>query len=123
MPAYAKVTLVSPVFHPSDIAFAVSWGECAVGWGGWKVLVDKEESPEAVAVAPPGLDEPVFFLHRDVGEVVLEREPPGHPRVLVGRYPNLRNALQALCPLDDATLEEINEGLELSFPRQREPKD
>ena len=84
------------------------------------MLVDKEDAPEAVAVAPPGLDEPVFFLYRAASEVVVEREPPGQERSEVGRFPNLRNALQALCPLDDETLEEIHLGLERTYPRARD---
>jgi len=120
MPAFGKVSLVSSVFHPSDIAFAVAWGESAPGWGGWKVMVDKEQNPEIVAVAPPGMDDPVFFLRRDVGNVVLEHEPPNAERAEAGRYPSLRNALQALCPLDDAALEEIHVELERAYPRTPE---
>lgn len=120
MPAYGKISLVTPVFHPSDIAFAVSWANSAPGWGGWKVLVDKEAAPEAVAVAPPGLDEPVFFIERVPGEVLMWREPPGGDRAEVGRFSNLRAALLALCPVDDAAMEEIHLMLERDYPRQRD---
>jgi hypothetical protein len=111
--------LVSTVFHPSDIGFAVNWGGVAPGWGGWKVMVDKEEDPEVVAIAPPGLEDPIFFLHRDVNEVVLAHEPPGADRAEVARFANLREALLNLCPVSDEALEEIHLALERDFPRER----
>ena len=36
----------------------------------------------------------------------------------LGRYDGLRMALQALCALDEAALQQINETLEQAFPRR-----
>ena len=123
MPAFGKLSLVTPVFHPSDIAFAVYWSKSAPGWGGWKVLVDNEDTPETVAVAPPGLDEPVFFLHREVNEVVMHLEPPGGDRSEAARFANLREAVVALCPLSDEALEDVQLALERDFPRARDRRE
>lgn len=119
MPAYAKLSLVTSVFHPSDIAFARNWSAAAPGIDGWRVQLDREESPERVSIAPPGAEAPVFSIVRDTRDVVLYRRRPLTPEPEeVGRYPGLRDALLALCPLPDEALEEIHERLEMEFPRQ-----
>ena len=117
MPAYAKVALVTPTFHPSDVAFAISWSNSAPGLGSWRVLLDKPIGAESISVIPPGSDEPVFFVSRSGSGVLLERQPPHGERDEVGRFLGLREALLALCPLADTTLEEIQVGLERDFPR------
>ena len=117
MPAYAKVSLVTPVFHPSDIAFAIGWSNTAPGYGNWRVVVDHSTAAELISVIPPGCEDPVFFIARHGGEVVMERQPPGGERSEVGRFRSMRDALLLLCPLDDDTLEEIQMGLERDFPR------
>jgi hypothetical protein len=120
MPAYAKVSLVSPVFHPSDAAFARAWGQFAPGIGGWTVLLDNEAEPTRVLVSPPGGVEPVFFVRRDTRDVVLERKQPlgeGDDMFELGRFDGLREAMLALCPLSDDALEEIHIDLEQRFPR------
>ena len=120
MPAYAKITLVRPMFHPSDLSFAQRWSEAAPGWGNWRILLDKPEDAETVSVIPPGVEDPVFFIHRHGGEVVLERQPPGGARTEVGRFRGLRDVLLALCPLDGDTMEDIQLALERDFPRSRD---
>ena len=119
MPAYAKLSLVTPVFHPSDVAFVRSWSAAAPGLGGWRVAFDRDDAPEQVLVLPPGADEPVFVLVRDTRDVVLLRRRPGAPNALseVHRFDNLRNAVLTLCRISDDALEEIHERLELEFPR------
>jgi hypothetical protein len=120
MPAYAKLKLVTPVFHPSDIAFARGWSRLAQGIGGWTVVLDNETAPEQVSVIPPGVAEPAFFITRQGREAVLERRRPvgdDDEVVEAGRFEGLREAILALCPLDDDALEEIQLGLERQFPR------
>ena len=118
MPAYAKVSLVTPTFHPSDVAFAISWSNSAPGFGNWRVSFDKPIGAEFISIVPPGCDDPVFFIFRSGGDVVLERQPPGGARGEVGRFKGLRDALIRLCPLDEDALEEILVSLERDFPRR-----
>lgn len=119
MPAYAKVALVTPVFHQSDMAFARAWSQAAPGIGGWNVLVDRSAAPEQVSVVPPGGVEPVFFASRSAGKVALERKrADDNETVEIGMFEGLREALLALCPLTDEALEEIQTALEREFPRR-----
>jgi hypothetical protein len=121
MPAYAKLKLVSSVFHPSDIAFARGWSRAARGMGGWTVLLDNDAAARQVSVIPPGLDRPVFFLSRQGGEVLVERRGSlgdDDEVIEAGRYAGLREAVLALCPLDDDALEEIQVALQGQFPRR-----
>jgi hypothetical protein len=118
MPAYGKIALVSTRFHPSDVAFAIGWSRRAPGIDGWRVLLDREEETEQVSVIPPGSKEVVFVITRDGTKAVIERLN-GQSRQLVGEFTNLRLAVQALCPLQEEHLQEINEELELAFPRPR----
>jgi hypothetical protein len=119
MPAYAKLSLVSSIFHPSDIAFARCWSEAAPGYDGWRLAFDREEAPERVSVLPPGAEEPVFVVTRDARDVILFRRRPAPPGELaeLGRFDGLREAVLALCPINDEALEEIHERLEIDFPR------
>lgn len=122
MPAYGKLVLVTSVFHPSDVAFARGWSRRAPGIDGWRVLLDREVGTERVSIIPPGADEPVFIVTRPGVRTVLERRVggPGEDRmVLIGEFDNLRQAVQALCPLHDDHLQEIHEELEIAFPRAR----
>ncbi len=111
------------MFHPSDVAFALRWSERAPGIDGWRLRLEPEAVPERVLVLPPGSQEPVFLISRPSVRVVLERRVgngsgEGSYRV-VGEYDNLRLAVQALCPLDGSDVQEINEELEIRFPRAR----
>ena len=121
MPAYAKVRLVTPVFHPSDIAFLHGWSRAAPGHGGWRIEVDDERSPERVGVMPPGAEEALFVIRREAHETVLFRRRPARNGELeeIARFDGLRDALLALCPLPDEALEDIHLDLERSFPRRR----
>lgn len=116
MPAHAKVSLVTPVFHPSDIAFVRGWSAAAPGFGGWHVAFDDDAAPKLVSVTPPGADQPVFVITRVVREAVLHRRHGGE-LVELQRFDGLREAALALCPLGDDTLEEIQVALEQDFPR------
>ena len=120
MPAYTKVSLVTPVFHPSDIAFVQRWSAKAPGIGGWRVSFDREDAPEQVAVAPPGAEEPLYFITRAPREVVVHHRRPGQDGEMqeFQRFEGLRIAVLALCPLHEDALEEINTGLERDFPRR-----
>jgi len=122
MTAYARLMLVTPTFPPSDIAFARGWGRLAPGLGGWNVLFDNDAAPELVLIVPPGADRPAFFVTRHGREVILEcRRAMGDDDevIEVGRFDGLREALQAVCPVDDARLEQVQAGLERDFRRAR----
>jgi hypothetical protein len=120
MAAFAKLSLVTPVFHPSDVAFAVAWSEAAPGIGGWRVVLDKPVGAERVSVIPPASDTAVFCITRNGVDVVLERTFPDGERKEVGRFKQLREALVALCPLDGDAVEDIHESLERDYPRDRD---
>ncbi len=121
MPAYAKVSLVSSVFHPSDIAFARRWSEAAPGIGGWGLRLDREERAEEVLVLPPGADAPVFRIVRPGRRVLLQKLRPDAEPEEIGVFDGLREAVLALCPLGDDALEAIHERLETDFPRRDRP--
>src|SRR5271155_5437909 len=104
MPAYARMSLVTAVFHPSDIAFARGWSAAAPGFGGWGVLVDSDEATEQVSVVPPGAFEPVFFIVRHGRDVVLQQRRPNADPLEIGRFEGLRQAVLVLCPLDEEAL-------------------
>lgn len=122
MPAYGKIALVTTLFHPSDVAFADGWSRRAPGIDGWRILVDRRDATQQVSVLPPGAEEPVFIITRPAVNVVVERRvrDGGDERLEpVGEYPNLRVAVQALCPITDDDLQQIHEELEIAFPRNR----
>jgi len=118
MPAYAKISLVSAVFHPSDIAFARAWSATAPGFGGWTLVLDREDAPQSVSVVPPGMDEPAFVVTRGPRDARLQRLRPGAAAEEIGRLQGLREALLMLCPIADDALVEIQERLEVEFPRR-----
>lgn len=120
MPAYAKVSLVTPMFHPSDVAFVEGWCGAAPGYGGWQVRLDREEAPEQVSVLPPGAEEPLFVITKGPRDVTLHRRRPAQDGELVEleRFDGLREAVLALCPISDEALEEIHIALERNFPRR-----
>ena len=110
------------MFHPSDVAFAQRWSERAPGIDGWRVLLEPEAVHDRVHVLPPGAQEPAFLITRPSVRVVLERRVVGggaESYRIVGEFDNLRQAVLALCPLQGEDLQEINEELEISFPRLR----
>lgn len=122
VPAYGKIALVSSLFHPSDVAFAARWSERAPGLDGWRVRMEPQAEPQRIHVLPPGAQEPVFLITRPSVRVVLERRVviDGEESFsTVGDYDNLRLAVQALCPLNEDDLQQINEELEIRFPRGR----
>lgn len=121
MPAYGKITLVTTQFHPSDVAFARGWSRHAPGIDGWRLLVDREDGTERVSVVPPGAQEPVFIITHPAVNVLVERRVNGEGGdhfAAVGEFPNLRMAVQALCPISEDDLQEIHEELEIAFPRR-----
>ena len=120
MPAYAKMSLVTSVFHPSDIAFVHSWSAVAPGYGGWHVRLDREEAPEQVSVLPPGAEEPPFVITKGPRDVALHRRRPGPEAGLeeLQRFDNLRDAVLALCQISGEALEAIHTRLERDFPRR-----
>lgn len=122
VPAYGKIALVTSLFHPSDVAFAYGWSRRAPGIDGWRIVVDRGEATQQVGVLPPGAEEPVFIITRPAVNVLVERRVRDGARetlALVGEYPNLRVAVQALCPLTEDDLQQIHEELEIAFPRNR----
>ena len=122
MPAYGKIVLVTTQFHPSDVAFARGWSRCAPGIDGWRIQVDREDGTECVSILPPGAEEAVFIITRPAVHVVVHRRLRGggeERMVRVGEYANLRLAVQALCPISEDDLQELNEELEVAFPRRR----
>ncbi len=109
--------MVTPLFHPSDVGFALRWSERAPGIDGWRVQPEPQDVPERVLVTPPGSRVPVFVITRPAARVLVERQVGEGTFDVVGEYDNLRLAVQALCPIPSEELQEINEELELSFPR------
>ena len=118
MPAYANVSLVTAVFHPSDIAFVRGWSAAAPGYGGWGVQLDRDEATEQVSVVPPGAEAPTFLITRHGRDVVLQQRRPDASLQELGRFENLREAVLTLCPLDETAMQEIQESLEEAYPRR-----
>jgi hypothetical protein len=105
------------VFHPSDIAFVEGWSARAPGIDGWRIALDPPHLVERVAVLPPGSVAPVFYITRRAARTVIERQTRDGLEE-VGEYANLREAVQALCPISEEALVEIHEQLERDFPRR-----
>jgi len=117
MPAFAKISLVSASFHPSDLGFAQLWSRAAPGFGGWRLDLTAAASAGRVQVIPPGSQRPVFVIQRETREVSLAWLADGLPDEEIGKFANLRLALQMLCPLDGDLLEAIHVQMERDFPR------
>ncbi len=118
MPAFAKLSLVTSVFYPADIAFVNGWSQRAPGIGGWRVQFDKNVGTEQILVTPPASDVPVFAISRNGVKAVVERLlPDGSAGDEIGIFESVRAAVLALCPLHADDLEAIHEALERDFPR------
>lgn len=106
-------------FASADVLFAMEWSAVAPGIGGWTVAVDNEQQSRLISVIPPGAELPTFFLYRkDDVVVVVWRRPYGDRATMeVGRFPNLRVAVLALCPLHGDVVQTINETMETLYPR------
>jgi xanthine/CO dehydrogenase XdhC/CoxF family maturation factor len=118
VPAFAKLSLVTSVFYPADIAFVKGWSRRAPGIGGWRVRFDKDVGTEQILVIPPASDTPAFSITRVGVKTVVERlRPDGTTGEEVGSFESVRTAVLALCPLHGEDLEAIHEALERDFPR------
>lgn len=106
-------------FHKADVLYALEWSATAPGAGGWDVLVDDEARTRLVSVVPPGSNVPTFLIFRKGAETeVIWINPATTGEVLeVGRYPSLRAAVLALCPLHEALVQKVNEAMESLYPR------
>jgi len=117
----AKPTPDTAPFHIADILFVRAWAARAPGLGGWRVSVEPQDrQAHRVLVVPPGAEQPVFFISRRDGGVLIERRRPaesGSGLVIAGRCESLREAVQRLCPLDGDTLQAVNEYMEQAHPR------
>ena len=122
MAAYAKVKLVTSVFHASDISFARGWSEAAPGYGGWNLALEDETSASEVGILPPGVETPAFVVTRGATDVTLYHRRPNGDREEIGVYTGLREALLTLCPLDEDALVDIQDALEEAFPRRTRRK-
>ncbi len=118
MAAYAKVKLVTSVFHPSDMAFARGWGTAAPGLGGWGLVFDNDAGATEVSILPPGAEAPAFVITRGATDVTLHRRRASGDREEIDTFNGLREALLTLCPLSEESLVEIQDALEEAFPRR-----
>ncbi len=120
MPAFGRMSLVTPVYQASDIAFVRARSAAAPGFGGWRVAFDPEGAPEQVLVTPPGSEEPRFVVTRAPREVVLHRIRPERngEQEEIERFEGVRQAVLVLCPIGAEVVEQINEALERDFPRR-----
>lgn len=106
-------------FHRADVLYALEWSAVAPGAGGWNIRIDNEEHTRLVSVVAPGSERPTFFIFWKGGAVVVVwRRPIGARDVMeVGRYPSLRAAVMALCPLHADIVQQVNESMEVLYPR------
>jgi len=113
-------TETGTVFHHAEVLYALEWAAIAPGLGGWNVVLDDDRQTRLVSVVPPGAEQPAFFINRDGAEVTitwLRQKVVDGALVEVGRFPTLRDAVMALCPLSDDQREIVNEAMELLYPR------
>jgi hypothetical protein len=104
------------VFQTADVLYATGWATLAPGIDGWRIAVDADVQTTLVSVTPPGSEFPVFLITREGQEAIVKRQTDGRVAE-VGRFAGLRNAILALCPLDDDRLEELNTRMEILYPR------
>jgi hypothetical protein len=93
-------------FSASDLKWAVyGWAKVAPGFGGWKVVVEVEANKKVVHVFPPSpLPDPTSGPRFTItpttdGKVLLFRQLLGAAREALHAFPNLADALHALCAL------------------------
>ena len=118
--AFSATESATAVFHPADVIFALEWAAVAPGLGGWNLVLDDEKRTRLVSVIPPGAEQPTFFITCDGTAVTitwLRQKVVEGSLVEVGRFGNLREAVQMLCPLNDDLKEIVNESMELLYPR------
>ncbi len=106
-------------FPVADLEFSFAWSAVAPGIDGWRVELVQIASGEMLDVTPPGAEYPVFSILPRFGHVEVIRERPldfggGGGQVPVGRFPSLREAVLALCPLHKDEIAKIDR--ELSRP-------
>jgi len=83
------------------------------------VLIDDEARTRLVSIVPPGCDTPAFFVYWKAREVVLTWLAPSgqNPVMEVGRFSSLRDAVLALCPLNNEQMAAVNDSMEVLYPR------
>jgi hypothetical protein len=107
----------SAVFHRADVLYALEWAAVAPGLGRWGVLLDNAEETRLVSVLPPGSDVPAFLIFRAEGHVLVIPRSTRDGSERVRRFRNLREAVLAICPLDDEKAVAVNEAMEVLYPR------
>ena len=118
--ALSGMESATAAFHPADVIYALEWAAVAPGLGGWNLVLDDENQTRLVSVIPPGAEQPMFFVTSDGTAVTitwLRQKVVEGALVEVGRFGNLREALQILCPLNDDLKEIVHESMELLYPR------
>ena len=112
-------TRENAVFQSADVLYAIGWATIAPGIDGWRVVINDDAQTTLVSVIPPGSDVPVFFITRKGEQAIVERQfqATRGGRAEVGRFDGLRTAVLALCPLNADQLEELNERMEMIYPR------
>ncbi|KAA5612041.1 hypothetical protein [Rhodovastum atsumiense] len=105
------------IFHRADILYALEWAAAAPGLGRWTVLLDDTEQTRLVSVVPPGTERPAFLITRSQEGVFVMPQAPGEEGLQIRRFGNLREAVLAICPLDDERAVAVNEAMEILYPR------
>jgi hypothetical protein len=109
--------IAGPPFHRADILYALEWAAVAPGVGRWNVVLDDPEDTRVVSIVPPGAEQPAYDIVRSELYVLLTPRLTPEDGVPVRCFASLREAVLAICPLDDATAVAVNEAMDVLYPR------
>ncbi|WP_426954301.1 hypothetical protein [Muricoccus radiodurans] len=101
-------------FSIAGLSFSFAWSRLAPGIDGWRVQLVQIASGEMLDVTPPGSEFPVFSILPRAGYIEVIRERPidaGGGQISIGRFRGLREAVLALCSLDDEQIAQIDRDL------------
>ena len=108
---------IETTFHPADVLYALEWAAATPGVVHWRVQADSARETRLVLVLPPGANRPAFEITRNgdqvqvAGPAMAENgEPPRY-------FASLREAVLAICPLDEDRVVAANEAMEALYPR------
>ena len=108
------------IFHPADILYALEWVGAVPEELHWRVALDNENETRLVSVFLSEAQQPTFEISRIGGVVKLVALVTDEPGPRTRYFRSLRDAVLAICPLDDDFAPAANEAMKVLYPRPRD---
>ena|ERR1035437_3555164 len=86
----------------------------------WRVTLDSVKETRLVSVSLAGAQQPAFEISRNGVVVKLVTHAMAENGAPVRYFASLREAVLAICPLDDEEAVAANESMEVLYPRHRD---